>query len=141
MEKIRPGKNFSHKIKLGFLLILRQSKLANISYVHALRKRHPQLSVVAVHPGIIWTDLISNLGLADRAFLGALGVGRLLTVEQGPLNSLWAATVDKERLIADDANYYEPVGVKGSANKLSASEKLATELWDWTQDQLKDHNL
>jgi retinol dehydrogenase 12 len=54
-------------------------------------------------------------------------------------NQLWAATVNKSDL--QSGAFYEPVGKLGKHSKYSQDASLATELWDWTQNQLKNHEI
>lgn len=116
-----------------------QSKLANILHASEIARRYPIISVAAVHPGVIKTDLVNNLGLADRTLVAVTNIGTILTPEQGVQNQLWAATVDKKEL--QSGAYYEPVGRLGKPSKYSQDEHLVSELWDWTQKQLEGHNL
>jgi hypothetical protein len=37
--------------------------------------------------------------------------------------------------------YYEPVGVKGELTKPAADDKLAGELWEWTQKELSGNGI
>jgi NAD(P)-dependent dehydrogenase (short-subunit alcohol dehydrogenase family) len=116
-----------------------QSKLANILYGAEIARRYPTISVAAVHPGVIKTDLVNSLGFADRMLVAVTNIGNILTPEQGVHNQLWAATVDKKGL--QSGAYYERVGQIGKPSKYSEDTKLAGELFEWTQSQLEGHNL
>lgn len=116
-----------------------QSKLANILYAGELAMRYPTISVAAVHPGVIKTDLVNSLGFADRMLVAVTNIGNILTPEQGVQNQLWAATVNKDLL--QSGAYYEPVGQLGKPNKYSQDKNLAGELWSWTQKQLEGHEI
>ncbi|GAB1198092.1 hypothetical protein APSETT444_007400 [Aspergillus pseudonomiae] len=48
-----------------------QSKLANILYARELARRYPDITTVSVHPGVITTGLVENLGWAHRWFIYA----------------------------------------------------------------------
>ena len=116
-----------------------QSKLANVAYAAELSKRHPEISSVSIHPGVIFTDLWDgNLSLLNRAFMWLATLGQSVSVEQGILNPCWAATASKETLKA--GAYYEPVGVEGSQTKDSSSDELKQRLWNWTDEQLKTYS-
>ena len=104
-----------------------QSKLANIVYASELAKRYPDVTIVAIHPGIIWTDLVSGLGLLDRIFVWFTTFGRLVQPHQGAYYSEWAATTEKNNL--NSGTCYEPVGVVGKTTKDSVDPKLREELW------------
>ncbi|KAL3433238.1 hypothetical protein BDV09DRAFT_186837 [Aspergillus tetrazonus] len=43
-----------------------QSKLANILYARELARRYPSITSVSVHPGVVGTGLVENLGWAKR---------------------------------------------------------------------------
>jgi NAD(P)-dependent dehydrogenase (short-subunit alcohol dehydrogenase family) len=116
-----------------------QSKLANVLYGAEIARRFPTISFAVVHPGVIKTDLVTNLGLADRLLITMTNIGKILTPEQGVHNQLWAATVDKKTL--QSGAYYEHVGQIGKPTKYSQDAKLASKLFEWTQRQLEAHNL
>lgn len=113
-----------------------QSKLANIVYATELAKRYPSIKVVAVHPGVIDTELTPRY--LKRTLIKSLILGgELKTPQEGSLNLLWAATGKG----VESGQYYEPVGIVGKRTKKSKDEKLAKELWDWTQEQLETCNI
>jgi NAD(P)-dependent dehydrogenase (short-subunit alcohol dehydrogenase family) len=116
-----------------------QSKLANVLYATEIATRYPEISVAAVHPGVIMTDLIGNLGLADRIFVTLTSLGKIRTPEQGVQNPIWAATVGKNEL--QSGAFYEPVGKVGKPSSYSQDRDLGSKLWDFTQKQLEDHNI
>jgi NAD(P)-dependent dehydrogenase (short-subunit alcohol dehydrogenase family) len=116
-----------------------QSKFANILYGSEIARRYPSIPVMIAHPGVIKTDLVNNLGFADRILVAVTNIGNILTPEQGVHNQLWAATVNKNEIRS--GAYYEPVGKLGKHSKYSQDARLATELWDWTHNQLKNHEL
>ena len=116
-----------------------QSKLANVVYAAELTRRHPEISSVSIHPGVIFTDLWDpNLSLLNRVFVWLATLGQSVSVEQGILNPCWAATTSKENFKA--GAYYEPVGVEGAQTKDSSNEKLKQQLWNWTEEQLKTYS-
>ncbi|QPG94962.1 hypothetical protein C2857_007428 [Epichloe festucae Fl1] len=112
-----------------------QSKLANVLFARQLAARHPGLTVVSVHPGVVRTNLVNSMS-------GAPLMARLLSpianywftpVNQGAKNQLWASVATSN---IDSGEYYEPVGVPGKAGRLARNEDLAKELWDWTENEL-----
>ncbi|CZT12605.1 related to enoyl-CoA hydratase/isomerase [Rhynchosporium graminicola] len=121
-----------------------QSKLANILYAKALQKRYgvKGIKAVAVHPGVVDTDLYkSTLG-------GFMGLGPLLNrvkrflvtgVEKGALNQLWAAVGKRDEVVGGE--YYTPVGVIGQGSKASSDEVLADNLWEWTEKALAGYSI
>lgn len=58
-----------------------------------------------------------------------------VSVETGTLNQLWAST-SKD---AKTGTYYNPVGKESPGSKYAQSEKLQSELWDWTERELASH--
>lgn len=116
-----------------------QSKVANILYAAELARRYPNILSVSIHPGVVQTGLVGNLGLANKMLVYVTNVGRMLKPAEGAYNQLWAATSDRSKMI--NGAFYEPVGVL--SNKLDAtsrSEKLAAELWDWTGQALEGYS-
>jgi len=112
-----------------------QSKLASILYTQEAAKRYRFLSV-AIHPGIIYTDIINDRGFWMRLLIKAYGATRHISSEEGAWNSCWAATMPRNEKGPESGRFYGPVGVPIAASKYSASETLQTALWKWTEDEL-----
>lgn len=120
----------------------RQSKLANIIYPAEFARRYASsnITAISVHPGAVKTDLTGTISWAKKAFINVLffflGVS-FMEQHQGRLSQLWAAAgAKKEELI--NGGFYMPVGRLSDdrLDKVAKSEKLAGELWDWTEDVL-----
>ncbi|KAI8935775.1 hypothetical protein NX059_007295 [Plenodomus lindquistii] len=126
--------------KLGGTTIYGQSKLANILFAQELARRYPQIKVSAVHPGIVSTNLTTELSkksLLMRIVSLILVNVVAVSVEKGTLNQLWA-------LVSPDVvsgEYYEPVGVAGRGSKWTKDLELARKLWSWTEEELKEYTL
>ncbi|KAH0432704.1 short-chain dehydrogenase/reductase family Oxidoreductase [Colletotrichum camelliae] len=125
---------------LGEWIRYGQSKLANILFTRELAHRHPSITSVTVHPGVVDTGLVTNQNLKNRILVylpQKLMGATILTPEQGSWNQVWAAAAArKEELV--NGGFYMPVGHL-SNDKLDSSatnEKLAGELWRWTEDVL-----
>ncbi|RCI14051.1 hypothetical protein L249_8090 [Ophiocordyceps polyrhachis-furcata BCC 54312] len=112
-----------------------QSKMANILYAKQLAKEYPQLTVSAVHPGVVRTNLASGMsGMpAVVRWMSPLANIFFTPVDQGAKNQLWAS-VSKG---VESGEYYEPVGVGGKCSSVGNSEELAKNLWDWTEEELR----
>lgn len=123
---------------IGHWIRYGQSKLANILYASEIARRHPQITSTSVHPGVINTGLVSDLGLLNRAFVWVTTWGKMVPLEEGAKNQLWCATVEKGNIT--NGGFYEPVGIPGEHDKLSNDAKLAAELWEWTQTELAGYN-
>ncbi|KAJ5816737.1 hypothetical protein N7447_008970 [Penicillium robsamsonii] len=117
------------------------SKAANILFAAELSRRYPSITSVAVHPGIIVTNLYDALNLHFP--FAALGSKVLRfsgsTVHQGACNSLWAATGPKEDIT--NGGYYVPVGILKHRNKWACNEDMGKRLWEWTELELTKPNL
>ncbi|KAH8768206.1 short-chain dehydrogenase/reductase [Diaporthe sp. PMI_573] len=115
-----------------------QSKLANTLFARYLAKDYPQLTVAAVHPGVV------NTGIADKTaqhntwarFLLPAASPFMLTVEEGVKNQLWAST--SKDVISGE--FYTPVGVLGNATKLASDDALAGRLREWTEAELEKYH-
>lgn len=114
-----------------------QSKLANILYASELARRYPKITAVSIHPGVVSTGLIGNLGFAGRLVVYVSQLGKLSTPAEGAYNQLWAATGKKGEGGVVSGGYYIPIGVPGTHRTESNNQKLAEELWEWTQKELK----
>lgn len=114
-----------------------QSKLSNILFTIELAKRYPSITSVAVHPGIILTDLYgpnqqSNIFL--RYGMKVIGPWAMADIPMGTRNQLWAAVGKKNDIVS--GTYYTPVGKASSGSALAQKRDLAQELWDWTEKEL-----
>ncbi|KAK4131655.1 NAD(P)-binding protein [Trichocladium antarcticum] len=114
-----------------------QSKLANLLYAQELARRHPALTVAAVHPGVVATNL-ANTMVAGSAlmrvgwWLASCAIG--VDVPTGALNQLWAATARG----VESGAYYMPVGARSEvAKRWEAGSDVAERLWEWTEEELK----
>lgn len=105
-----------------------QSKLANLLFAKALATRLPAGQVaVAVHPGVIATNLGRNMGgLMQRGFSG---VGRLLgkDIAQGAATQVWAAV--HPDAAAHSGAYLADCNVS-KPSKHARDPALAARLWE-----------
>lgn len=118
-----------------------QSKLANILFTTELARRYPRITSVAVHPGVVGTDLANTYKGSQNAILRALAVPvvNLVTkdIPTGTKNQLWAATAPNDELV--NGAYYVPVAKKNAGSSYVRDEKLAGQLWEWTETELAKH--
>ncbi|KIW99759.1 uncharacterized protein Z518_10687 [Rhinocladiella mackenziei CBS 650.93] len=115
-----------------------QSKLSNILFARQLAQLYPQFTVSAIHPGMVRTNLLSGATgspLMQMVFNLSRALRVASPVEKGALNQLWAS-VSKD---VKSGEYYEPVGVGGSATVHGKDDDLAQKLWDWTEKELAEH--
>lgn len=113
------------------------SKLANILFTRELARRYPSIKSSAVHPGGIDTGL--SLGFQkSHPWLAVLlrPISLVLkTPQQGALTQLFAATSPGVK----SGQYYVPTAVENAGSKYSQDQKLADELWQWTESELAKH--
>ncbi|KAJ7726000.1 oxidoreductase [Mycena metata] len=109
--------------------------LANLLYAAELARRYPQITAVAIHPGVVSTELVKTQSFLARAMIPF----SRLTPQQGAYNTLWASTSDKEKIV--NGGFYEPVGVPGRKLRQSCDDKLAAQLWEWTEKELEGWHL
>lgn len=111
------------------------SKLANILHVKQLAKRYPTIKTVAIHPGMVNTDLSKTMResfMLARIVMPIVSRFSAVGIEQGVLNQLWGAASAK----VESGQYYEPVGVGGNGSPLTEDVELAEKLWVWTEEEL-----
>lgn len=122
---------------MGALQRYGQSKTANILWVKELAKRCSQFTAVAVHPGVVSTNLLtgatdSSFSMFKWIFTSLNWLGVLASVEKGVRNQLWASVAKN----VASGEYYEPVGVSGKASSKARDDELAKKLWEWTEKEL-----
>jgi len=118
-----------------------QSKLANAVYATAVAKRYPEITTVAINPGEVKTGLFAKGSVSGGWVIKLLNwvVAPMLwlPVEEGAKNSLWAATSAE----AESGRFYDPVGKKDCESDTVRQGKLGEQLWAWTENELKGHEL
>ncbi|KAI9657463.1 MAG: hypothetical protein M1821_003145 [Bathelium mastoideum] len=121
-----------------------QSKLANILFTRELARRYPQITSVSLHPGLIQTDLFASQ--QETNTLVRWGMKMLwwspvfVDVPEGTRNQLWAATAPLGPKGVKSGAYYMPVGKDNGGSFWHArKEKLARELWDWSEAEMRRH--
>lgn len=133
----------SEQARLGIPLMAKwvrygQSKLANLLYVQQLAQQYPEITSVAIHPGIIRTGLVENLGFVDRVTMSVKFAGQFTPLEKGPWNQCWAALVGKAEL--KNGGYYTPIGkLTVPTTKAGKDAELSRKLWEWTQKELTSY--
>ncbi|KAH6959617.1 chaperonin 10-like protein [Ilyonectria sp. MPI-CAGE-AT-0026] len=133
---MKKGKNLNTNWEnLGTWTCYAQSKLANVLYAAEVARRYPKITAVSLHPGIVGTGLVEDLGFFSKALV-YIGAGfRPKSPEDGARNGLWVATTSLNNIRS--RAYYEPVGKEVKLNSTARDEDLAKRLWDWTEEQLK----
>lgn len=119
-----------------------QSKLANALWAHELAARHPSLTVAAVHPGVVGTNLLwspeRRSGAVERALLALSRPAFFAAVEDGVRNQMWAAV--SHDVVSGE--YYVPVGaMRRGSRTYKNGEELGRRLWEWTENELKGYEV
>jgi NAD(P)-dependent dehydrogenase (short-subunit alcohol dehydrogenase family) len=122
-----------------------QAKLANILFTRELAARYPQITSVALHPGVILTDLYAsmNTNFVLKFLLGVYGgmfwllPGHFKDTAGGALTQTWAATTEKDKL--QNGGLYFPIGKPVSGSGYSRDIGLAKKLWEWTDAEFAKH--
>lgn len=126
--------------KLNQLRQYGQSKLANVLFTKGLAKRYPQITSVAVHPGLILTDLYlakDKSNLFVKLAMTYIAPIFFQLPPDGAFNQLWAATAPKDQVAS--GSYYLPVGKISGGSSYARNEELADRLWEWTEQQFRIH--
>jgi len=138
-DELDAGSTMSRML-LGAWIRYGQSKLANILFAAELARRHPGLTSIAIHPGLVKMPMNTEMAGWSKTFVNVtsrIPGERWLEPHEGVLNQLWcAAGANKEAL--RNGGYYTPGGID-STEKLTAEardEDLAGRLWKWTEEVL-----
>lgn len=115
------------------------SKAANILFAAELAKRHPEITAVSVHPGLIKTDLYSDT--FENSYFMRFGMalfGPLVyhDAAYGALTQLFASTAEKSKV--QQGGFYTPVGKLQKGNSWANNADASKKLWEWTEEQLKE---
>lgn len=118
-----------------------QSKLANYYFSKVSAQKYPNITSVALHPGVVNTGIWDNLKTRRPVLGTVLSVvfGPFLTnVADGAKAQLWASTAKKSEV--KNGAFYTP---KGNGNEYTQAilknDKLANDLWEWTQKEFAKH--
>jgi NAD(P)-dependent dehydrogenase (short-subunit alcohol dehydrogenase family) len=119
------------------------SKAANILFAAELARRHPSLTSVSVHPGVVASDLYNSTQATNsiaKSMLPSLKLLLFRSVRSGTLNQLWAAAGATQLELVNGA-YYTPVGHRNQGNRFVVDAVLAKRVWEWTEMEVDDgHN-
>ena len=122
-----------------------QSKLANILYAKKLAEHNPDMTITSLHPGVSWTGLVESSAWYIKLIVLLTSYWSLVPANECAWTGCWAATAPLKGEETDASNplpavesgtYYYPVGVKGSPTSYMKDEKLAEDLWQWTDTEL-----
>ncbi|KAG9946435.1 NAD(P)-binding protein, partial [Aureobasidium melanogenum] len=124
--------------KTGSIAKYGQSKLGNYLFTKVCAQKYPAIKSVALHPGVVNTGIWDNMfkkpyvGRAMSVFLTPF----LTNVHDGARRQLWASTANSTEVRS--GAFYTPKGSEYTQAILK-NDKLANELWDWTQKEFAKH--
>ncbi|KAL2823276.1 hypothetical protein BDW59DRAFT_180743 [Aspergillus cavernicola] len=125
--------------KIGTMARYGQSKLANIYFTKSYAKRYPHIKSVALHPGLVQTNIRGDMSANQiLSFIFGL-VTRVAAVDipTGTLNQLWASTANTEEV--KSGAYYIPFFKEVNKPGVLSDEARAEELWEWTEREFEQH--
>ena len=131
---------------------LAQSKLVNLLYAKQLQKNldaaHIPITVMAVHPGYVWTEGLADAPLNKVRVVGPLFAAffklTFLSMADGARTPVFAATspLMVERRDEYKGAYVVPFGKVGTPPHPQAEDaELAKELWDTTESIVRSWGL
>ncbi|EGY18571.1 uncharacterized protein VDAG_09097 [Verticillium dahliae VdLs.17] len=115
------------------------SQVANVLHAHALAVRHPALRSVALHPGVVNTNIASGVAASWPVLAPLVRFVRLFgdvlqtPVAAGVGTQLWAGVSPE----AESGEFYFPVGVAGEASMHARDRRMEEALWAWTERELE----
>ena len=117
------------------------TKLANILFSRELAMRYPTITSVAVHPGIIYSNIWDPLQHTATFTVRWLSAATTLlfgtSIAVGVQNQLWAATCKRGKVVS--GGFYKPIGHLSMGSPLAQDARLASKLWEWTEKELEKH--
>lgn len=118
-----------------------QSKLANYYFSKVCSQKYPNITSIALHPGVVNTGIWDNLK-TRRPVLGtvlSIVCGPFLTsVPDGAKMQLWSSTAPKSQ-VKNGAFYTSAGNGKEYTQAILKNHKLANELWEWTEKEFAKH--
>jgi dehydrogenase/reductase SDR family protein 13 len=122
--------DYSYRGGLGGQRAYCRSKLGNLWYARELARRHPEMRIHAVHPGVIG----SELGGSNAGIVGAIKRALMLSPEQGAQTSLFCAT---QPGLESGTYYHNVLGrVELHPDDPAADGVKSAALWDLVEDLL-----
>ena len=125
----------------GPMTLYTHSKLANVHFVRKVSQMYPQISVTAVHPRTVKSDIWGKSGGGlINTFFKAVVWAIAINIDQGAKPQLWCATAPLSGPAGiKSGQFYENVGKLKTLEGIGADQKLTDELWAWTNQELASH--
>jgi NAD(P)-dependent dehydrogenase (short-subunit alcohol dehydrogenase family) len=131
LDRMSSKENNAKKL-WGLLRSYQQSKLANILYARALAPRYQdkQVTAYSLHPGVIQTNLASDVPLINffKWFL------RRKTIEQGAATTVYCAL--QSGLEKENGRYFVDSTVTNLADKWTDDD--INTFWEWTERVIRE---
>jgi NAD(P)-dependent dehydrogenase (short-subunit alcohol dehydrogenase family) len=125
--------DFAYRTAFGGQHAYCRSKLANLWQVRELAARHPELCALAVHPGVVASELAGS----SRGVGGAIKRALLLSTEAGAQTSLVCATQPGLR---SGAYYHNTLGrVEFARDDPAADAARAAACWELLEELTAPH--
>ncbi|CAF3691245.1 unnamed protein product [Rotaria sp. Silwood1] len=127
--------NIGNKSKSGWGMIssYQQSKLANVLFARALASRYKdkQVTAYSLHPGLIDTNLTSNIPLASVA---KILLPNKKSIAQGAATTVYCAL--KPGLENETGRYFDDSTVTNVADKWTDND--INTFWEWTEKVIEE---
>lgn len=78
------------------------------------------MSTIAIHPGVVGTDLVKSLDPADRLLVYATST--VMSPEDGCKESMWGARALRQSV--DNDSYYSPIAEPGKQKQMHRGWQL-----------------
>ena len=116
-----------------------QSKLANLYFAKSCAKRYPNIKSVALHPGLVQTNIGGNMAANPILSFIFNQISRMVSVDvpTGTLNQLWASTANSDEV--KNGAYYIPFMKEADRADIMNDGDKAEELWQWTEREFEKH--
>lgn len=120
------------------------SKAANIYFAAELARRHPTLTSISLHPGMINSDIYNapqEQSLLFRAGYAMAAPFLFLSQQRGAHTQLWAAASARKADL-QNGGYYSPVGIlrDDEGNRKARDQGSCAALWEWTEAEIAKQN-
>lgn len=115
------------------------SKLANLYFAKSYAKRYPYIKSVALHPGLVQTNIGGNMTANPILSFIFNQITRVTSIDvpTGALNQLWASTANSDEV--KNGAYYIPFMKEADRADIMNDEDKAEELWQWTEQEFEKH--
>ncbi|KAG8987306.1 hypothetical protein FRB94_001991 [Tulasnella sp. JGI-2019a] len=121
--------------KMGTMTLYCQSKFANVVFSNELARRYASQGIISnsLNPGHLKTDLQRHMSSVQRTVLGAL----LYPAPMGALTQLYVGT--SPETANNSGDFFVPWARLGKLTGPSADPEMGRRLWDWIEEQRRNH--